>query len=220
MPSPPGAARFSPRLVSAGCEWEIEPSRGAATRFMTPTQQSLMLVSLRRLRSVIHAIALLSLFAALPSSVARGIDPKQVAEAQALIDRAERLSRLAQSGSSPFFFQARIDHTPSRLTGKGGIYKVWWVADDKWREVAESGDLKAFQIRNERGLWMPAEPNLKLEAIFAEGQGYPFRGKLVGWDEKITGLRDRTVDAMTLSCGRSKNQGAGGNSASISAPVF
>ncbi len=131
---------------------------------------------------------------------ALGSDPKQIAEAQALIDRAEQLSSLAQPGSSPFFFQARIDHTPSKVTGKGGIYKLWWAADDKWREEAEADGAKAIRVRNESGLWMSPDFDPKLDAVFGGGRGFPFHGKLLGWDEKITGLKEQKIDGVQLSC--------------------
>lgn len=147
-----------------------------------------------------QSLILSLIFVAATCSLAAAIDAEQLDKAQALIDRAEKLSSLAQPQSGPFFFEARIDHTPSKVTGKGGIYKIWWAAPDRWREEAEADGVTAFQIRNEQGLWTAPEFNPTLDGIFAGGRGFPFRGKLLEWDEKITGLKEHKVDGVPVSC--------------------
>lgn len=154
----------------------------------------------RRTRSSIYALIALSTSMVLASSTAAAIDPKQVAAAQALIDRAEELSRLTRPGSSPFLLQLQVDRKPSKMNGKGGVYKLWWLAEDRWRESAEAGGLAAIQVRNEQGLWLPADLDPKLRAVLADGKAFPFREKLVAWDEQIAGLKQYTVHGVEQSC--------------------
>ncbi len=156
--------------------------------------------SVRHLLIAIRHSAFLLFFVTFVSFSATATDSKQLANAQALIARAERVSSLTQVGSSPFFVQANISHAASKLTGSKGVYKIWWAANDRWREEAEADNLKGLQIRNSQGLWLPSDLDPKLAAIFADGQGYPFRGELQRWNEEIVGLKERKLDNTYLSC--------------------
>jgi hypothetical protein len=153
----------------------------------------------RHLRLLICKLSALLLLG-FAATVAFGSDPRQVAAAQALIDRAEQLSRLTQPGSYPFLLQLQVDRKPSKMNGKGGAFSLWWLAEDRWRESAEAGDLTAIQVRNEQGLWLPADLDPKLRAIFADGKTFPFRERLVAWDEQIAGLKQYKVHGVEQSC--------------------
>ncbi|HUI83737.1 MAG TPA: hypothetical protein VL240_05910 [Candidatus Binatia bacterium] len=127
-------------------------------------------------------------------------DAKQIAEAQALIDRAERVSSLTGPDAVPFFLQLRFDRTPSSLNGKGGTYTLWWSAHNKWRAQAESGQLREIELRNDQGLWLREDTDPRLNAIFSGARRFPFGGNLLAWNEKIVGLRERKLHGVKLSC--------------------
>lgn len=139
------------------------------------------------------------LFASVLASMAMAVDAKQLSTAQALITRAEKLSSMTQTEGNPFFVQAEIIHTASPLSGSTGVYRLWWADNNKWREEADAENLRGVQIRAE-GLWVSPDFNPKLSAIFADGQGYPFRGELLRWNEEIIGYRDHKADGISLSC--------------------
>lgn len=128
------------------------------------------------------------------------IDPAKLAEAQTIIDRAEKVSSLTGANAVPFFLELRFDHTPFPATGKGGSYKLWWTARDKWRAEAESGDLREVEIRNEQGLWLTENTNPKLDAIFSGTRRFPFAGQILGWNEHIVGLHERKIKGVNFSC--------------------
>jgi hypothetical protein len=134
------------------------------------------------------------------SSAVQALDTKQKSEAEAIIARAEKLSSLTQAGSSPFYLQAEISHAASKLTGSKGVYQIWWAANDSWREEADADNLRGVQIRDSRGLWAPDELDPKLAAVFLDGQGYPFRGELLRWNEEIVGLEENKIDGTHVSC--------------------
>ena len=129
-----------------------------------------------------------------------GSDSRQIADAKAVIARAEQLSSLTQPNSAPFFFQAQVDYTPSHLAGKGGVYKLWWAGEEKWRELAEVGDAQGLEIRDAKGLWMAREMDPEVQAVLGASRVYPFRGQLVAWDEKIVGLHEHKANGISFSC--------------------
>jgi hypothetical protein len=149
--------------------------------------------------AILRSIALWFLLATV-FPFATAVDSKQLADADALIARAKKLSSLTQAGSIAFFVQAEISHAASKLTGSTGVYELWWAADDRWREEVDADNLKGLQIRNSEGLWVPPDLDPKLATIFADGQGFPFRGDLLRWNEEIVGLKERKVEGLRLSC--------------------
>ncbi len=127
-------------------------------------------------------------------------DAKQLAEAQALLDRAETVSSLTAANAVPFFLELQFDRTPTNLSGKGGAYKLWWAGNKKWRAEAEAGDSRDFEIRNDEGLWSREDIDPKLAAIFSGARRFPFGGRMLAWNEKIVGLRERQLNGVKLPC--------------------
>jgi len=150
------------------------------------------------------ALLLIPIFCA---PLASSSDSKHLAEAQALIDRAETISNLTGPNAVPFFLEVRFDRSPTLISGRGGTYKLWWVAADKWRAEAQSGDLTEIEIRNDQGLWLRADTDPKLDAVFSGAHRFPFGGNLLAWSEKIVGLRERKLGGTKLSCVETEREG-------------
>lgn len=119
---------------------------------------------------------------------------KQLAEAQELIDRATKVSNLTESDGVPFFLQLQFDPIPGRPSSKGGTYKLWWAAQDKWRAQAGTDGLQDIEVRNAQGLWLREDADPKLDSIFSGARRFPFGGPLLRWNEKIVGLRAREIN--------------------------
>jgi hypothetical protein len=127
-------------------------------------------------------------------------DLDRIANARSIIDRAEKVSSLTSPASVPFFVELRFDRTPSVTSGKGGTYKLWWEARDKWRAEAQVGEIRTVEVRDDRGFWRSESTDPKADAVFSGAARFPFRGNLLGFDEKIIGLKERKVNGVKLSC--------------------
>jgi hypothetical protein len=127
-------------------------------------------------------------------------DPKKVAEAQALLDKAERLSRLTEKGSPPFALQATIVSGEGKQKQTADFYLLWQDAEH-WRAMAVKGDHREIHVRNPEGLWLPKIPDRALGYIFGSGAVFPFMQPLIpSADERIDGTRERKVNKAALSC--------------------
>ena len=82
-----------------------------------------------RLRTHLTGIFFGSVALALSASLLHASDASQ-AEARALLEKAEQLSRLATKGASPFTFQATIRNGAEP---EGATFFLVWADEEHWR---------------------------------------------------------------------------------------
>jgi len=124
------------------------------------------------------------------------------AEAQALLDRAEQLSRLTTKGSPPFALEATVEHGGGKEKKTANFYLLWQDAEH-WRAMAVEGDRRELHVRNPEGMWQPKLLDPELMWVFHDSMNFPFKHGVAPWDgEKIEGLRGREVKNTALSCVR------------------
>jgi hypothetical protein len=152
----------------------------------------------------IRDIAVLPLFI-LPLLALQGsvrADCKKTAEAQALLDKAEKVSRLTEKGSPPFALQATIESGEGKQKQTADFYLLWQDAEH-WRAMAVKGDHREIHVRNPEGLWLPKIPDPALMPAFLAGRSFPFRPHtLVAPDERIETIRQRKIDGVQVACVR------------------
>ena len=126
-------------------------------------------------------------------------DPKKVAEAQAWLDTAEKLSLLTEKGSPPFVLQVTVERRERGEHSTASFYFLWQDAQH-WRAMAVDGDARELRMRNPEGLWRSNVPNPKLISAFARGMAFPFRRSFLPDQHTIVGLRQRKLKDVVVSC--------------------
>lgn len=123
-------------------------------------------------------------------------DSKQ-AEAQALLDKAEKLSRLTEKGSPPFALQATIESGEGKQTAD--FYLLWQDAEH-WRAMAVEDNRREIYVRNPEGLWLPAVPDFDLASALSYGMSFPFVRGLAPSTESFDAVQNRKVNGQTERC--------------------
>ena len=139
--------------------------------------------------------------AVLPLSARLRADSNKQAEALALLDRADQLSRLTAKGASPFIFQARIEYGDEQQHTAAMFFLVW-ADGEHWRATVVDAERREVYVRNPEGMWLPRLPDPGLITVFTDSMIFPYRRSLLDWDETIGGARQREIDGQTLSCVR------------------
>ncbi|MFI5116802.1 MAG: hypothetical protein ACHP8B_08895 [Terriglobales bacterium] len=152
------------------------------------------------LRGHVVSVVLVCAALAFSATVLHASDAKQT-DAQALLDKAEQLSRLTTKGASPFVFQAKIQYGEGP-THASAIFFLVWADGDHWRATAVDAARREVYVRNPEGMWLPRVPDPGLITVFGDGMIFPFKRSLLDSEETIDGMRQREIDGQTLSCVR------------------
>lgn len=106
------------------------------------------------------ALAIVLLAAVTP---ARGDDKR--AESAAILERARQLEDLRSDGGGPFVLSAQIQATREKVHAPG-IYRLTWLAPDRWHEELQLGDFKRVRDGVDGGYRQIRSSDFQPQVIF------------------------------------------------------